>query len=118
MLTGEISALNLALLGMGTVFCCLAVLYAFFAATGRISVRYRNRPAKGKPAETRPQTAADIPGEVVAAIALALAQARPATRAGATAGISAEVRASAAGLTWREQGRLLQHQRSSHWEQR
>ena len=119
MLTGEISAWTLALAGMGTVFCCLAVLYAFFAATGRISVWYRDRRASGKPAaETRPQEAAEIPGELVAAIALALAQARPATRAIATAGGLAEVRVSPAGLTWREQGRLLQHQRSRDWERK
>ena len=122
MLGEEYSALNLALVGMGTVFCCLIVLYGFFWATGQIAARYRGRREEdrleamaGPPAMAAP--AEGIPEEVVAAIALALAQVRPASCIGAAAG-AAEVRVSAAGLPWREQGRLLQHQRSRDWEQR
>ncbi|OGP61586.1 MAG: hypothetical protein A2V67_19460 [Deltaproteobacteria bacterium RBG_13_61_14] len=124
MLTEEIYALNLTLLGMGTVFFCLALLYVFFAGTGRASSRYSESLAGKKPASQPVPAAAaaaseefEVPEEVVAAIALALAQARPAAHAGAAAAVTAEVRVSAA-VNWREQGRLLQHRRSSHWEQR
>lgn len=115
--TGELHALDLTLLGMGTVFSCLAILYVFFAGTGWVSARYSQRLAGKKAAAAATGEEAEVSEEVVAAIALALAQVRPASGLGAAAG-AAEVRVSAAGLTWREQGRMLQHQRSRDWEQR
>lgn len=107
--------LELTILGMGSVFFCLALLYAFFAGTGRISVRWSRRlsgkssaPAAEPAAEA--ETEDEVPEEVVAVIGLALAQARRHLSGGAEEG-----RVSRSGAGWREQGRLVQHQRSRHW---
>ncbi len=111
---------ELTLLGMGTVFFCLAALYLFFASTGLV-VKTRSGktdllkdPSLQDDKEALKDESGELSEEVAAVIAMALEAALERTRPSLTA-ISAA--GSPAVGSWRTAGRISQHARSKFWEQ-